>query len=203
MKLRFTLFCIPRTKKNHPQLVPASQIQGGMARILPSKAFSVMFKAAKPHITKLRKDFAARGVTIPIEAPVAISAQFYRKQRSGDWDGFVAGLLDMLQWKDSIKPDCENCECRASEHAKGFCPTGKAGGYRRAQGAKNTYVYRGLIQDDIQVRHMDGTRLHVDHKNPRIEVCIERLPRDDGDQLALAPDEPDEQELDAQAETEA
>ncbi len=168
-----------------------------MVRILPSEAFTTMFRECKPHITKLRKDFAAVGVPMPIADPVCISAQFYRKQNSGDWNGFTQALGDILEWHSSIKPDCLNCECPAVAHKGGHCPTGRAGGYKRPPGAKDNKVYKGLIQNDVLIRHWDGTRLHVDHKHPRIEVCLEILPPDDGDQLALVPDEPDEQEIDA------
>lgn len=189
MKLSFTLFVIPRTKKTS-NIVPVAQImKTGLGRVLPSPAFTEMFKAAKPHIRKIRSDFIKQGIEMPVMAPVTIEAHFYREKNSGDWSGFTQALGDILQWKDSVGPQCVNCGCMAKDHIKRFCPTGRAGGYRRPPGVKNSITYHGLIGDDRQIQHWDGTRLHVDRDRPRIEVKIEILPAPELAQMSFEDDD--------------
>ncbi len=95
MKVEFTLYGAPRTKKNSNRLVGR---RSGRQYVLPSKAWTewrntVTFWPA--HIAALRA----------IEHPVNCKAVFYRDRDVGDACGYYQGLADILEYYRFVNDD--------------------------------------------------------------------------------------------------
>lgn len=163
MTVRFTLagrnsageVVPPRTKKNHPQLIPRLDF----AVIVPSAAYQEWFAAV------LRSRKGSPIVAHPITDRVSITAIVYRDREVGDWTGYMDGIADAIQapmWRCSKK----GCG-RGKFYVKGsgWCDCGEK--------LKKVRDGLGVILDDKQIVHWDGSRLRVDKLRPRVEVTIE------------------------------
>jgi hypothetical protein len=182
----------PRTKKNRPNIFPiisaegirnlieklkrAQELEKGghreavralMAEIMFSVQPSPDYKEWFDEMYLLRNDLVdqckAAGFQIPFTEPVGIKALFYRDRLTGDFDGYTAALADMIQ---SDQWRCKACRKKTFRIAD--CPH---------CGAKVCFLEHcrkglGLIQDDKQIAHWDGTRLKKDAINPRVELTI-------------------------------
>jgi hypothetical protein len=182
-----------RTKKNTPDLFPIISSSGivdlikalqeaashgeavrALMRIVrysiqPSKGFQEWFDMIYLKRVDLFEKLTQQGLKLPIVSPVSIEAKVYRDADRGDWSGYTQAIGDAIQsdrWrckhcrkKTIFLGDCPNADCRSSvcnmEHErKGL----------------------GLIGDDSQIDHWDGTRLYIDRHNPRVELIIRTLP---------------------------
>lgn len=159
MTLSFAIAGPPRTKKTSNRVVRITPKGGGRSftKILPSAAFEEWFDVAMSQAPMIRRKLLDQGFDLPLRGPVAVRATFYRDRFAGDATGFYQALADWLQ-EPVIDPD-----------------TGRT----RRNGA-------GIIGDDSQVMHWDGSRLAKDANCPRIEVAIEVLGEHQGDLLTFA-----------------
>jgi len=89
-KLLFTIIGPPRTKGNSFRVV----IRNDRPRVLPSKPYTIWFRAARLQINLQR---VAQGLRAPLERPVHVRAQFYRARAVGDIDNYAKALGDCLQ----------------------------------------------------------------------------------------------------------
>ena len=96
MKISFTLFGAPRTKKTSNRLVPVR----GRQFVLPSKAWvkwrdSLTFRCAGKMLP----------YSSPIKEPVNCAAIFYRDALRGDAVGYYQGLADVLEYYRIVDDD--------------------------------------------------------------------------------------------------
>lgn len=154
----FTVLGAPRTKKNSPTIVHNL----GRAVLVPSDAYKAWFKIAMlqvPEILReLRRVPGLPAMPFPSPYPCSVRAIFYRAQRSGDTLGFEDGLADWLQ--------------APKMHKKNPAKMARNGA--------------GIILDDSQIEHWDGSRRAHDPKRPRIEVTITLYPEGTQEALPLA-----------------
>ena len=115
----------------------------GRAVIVPSEQYPKWFKVAMKQALIFQGIAKDAGYELPIKDPVSVRATFYRDANRGDWLGYAQALGDALQ----------------------------APRYNKQTG-KRTRDGLGIIDDDAQIRHWDGSRLDKDAANPRIEVEI-------------------------------
>lgn len=154
MKISFVLAGAPRTKKTHgvmTQVKGFDKVTGKprmFNRMFVSEEYRVWFKAALKQGKVIRRKLIENGVPLPFEGPVAVKAMFYREANIGDIVGFEQAVGDAIQeplWKDI------------------------------ATGRKKVRSGIGIIKDDRQIEHWDGSRRLIDRARPRIEVTIETL----------------------------
>lgn len=94
MKITFTLFGAPRTKKTSNRLVPTRRRQF----VLPSKAWE-KWRDSLTLVTRCSpKEF-------PIKEPVNCKAIFYRDANRGDAVGYYQGLADVLEHYQIVDND--------------------------------------------------------------------------------------------------
>jgi len=156
MTIRITLHSPPRTKKNSAQIIPGMKHQ----MLVPSAAYTEWFKEVLKQRPLIQQQLA--GIA-PIDKPVAIAATVYREALQGDWTGYVEAIADAIQeevWS------CEGCGKRATTAKPSACV--HCGHWK----VKRTRKGLGIILDDKQIVHWDGTRLAKDAKNPRIELAL-------------------------------
>lgn len=136
------LFGAPVTKKNHGVAVPMRSKRTGKTfhRLLPSEEFRAWEAEVLTHAPVLKSQLRSAGLELPIDAPVAVKATWYRRANVGDFMGYAQALGDVLQ-----APRCD-------EHGK------------------TTRKGLGIIEDDKQIQHWDGSRMLKDAKKPRIEI---------------------------------
>lgn len=174
MKLTIKLPGDFTTKKNSPVL-----IGGTRPRMLPSKAFRDWLA-----VQLLQKSILKRklGDAIPVKQPCSITALFYRSRDVGDWTGYLDALADLIQsdaWRCErpdvvvkMKRDGKRVSspvCRrktVTDVAPDRCP------FCQYPMPKRVRQGLGIIQDDRQIQHWDGTRLLLDPDRPRIEMKI-------------------------------
>jgi hypothetical protein len=167
MVITLTIPVAPRTKKTSNRIVRFGRAKEHV-RVLPSLQFEEFFEKCmllKPRIMAALSSPRVTGQRVcdgvlPLAAPVSVCATFYRDRNVGDWTGYVQALGDVLQ-AEIIRPD-----------AKGRPKLVRDG--------------LGIIKDDRQIIHWDGTRLDVDRANPRIEVEV-RVLGEAQDGLELVP----------------
>lgn len=126
MRLEFTIYCNPVSKKNHSQIITV----GGRPRLIPSKQYIQYEKDCMPFMPKLDK---------PIDYPVNVQAVFYKNtKRQVDLPNLIACLHDVL-------------------------------------------VKYGVVADDCReiIYAVDGSRVFYDKQNPRTEVLITDIPKED------------------------
>ena len=145
--IRFTIPGPPRTKKTSNRISGYGRKcpvcgKPDYQKIIPSKAYEKWFKASMTLSPILRTMARDQGVALPIMGPVQVRAIFHYKGPVGDIVGYQQGLADFLQ------------EPRFNEKGK------------------TTRHGAGIIEDDSQIEHWDGSRRVHDLKNPRIEVEI-------------------------------
>lgn len=164
-RLSFVIPVAPRTKKTSNVIIRRRGEDGrqlgacpmcgqaqGQQMVLPSEPFREWFKWAMHYAAVIRGQLAAAGVELPVRGPVSVTASFYRESLTGDYAGFIQALGDWLQ-------------------APMYYPPGhKKFGRLKREGA-------GIIADDKQIQHWDGTRLLKDGERPRVEVTVHLLPR--------------------------
>ena len=92
---KYTVFGIPRTKKNSSELVKGPW--GGL-RPLPSRAWREWCRTA-------RVVWDRRNPPAAIRVPVNCSAVFYRDRRVGDAIGYFQGLADLLEKHGVVADD--------------------------------------------------------------------------------------------------
>lgn len=134
--------------------------------IHPSDAYQTWFDTLYLHRTSIQSALTTKGARLPILDEISIEAHFYRDVDRGDALGYEQALADAMQadqWK------CGNCKKKTIILAN--CP------HCRGSIAAMTHSRKGLgiIGDDAQVVHWDGSRLHKDAARPRIEVVIRTL----------------------------
>jgi len=95
MTVNLTLPGSPRTKKTSNRIVRFARFGREHVKIMPSEAYIVW----EQHILTLASDIkrGLAGVTLPIDAPVAIEATVYRQQLTGDLAGYLQAIGDVIQ----------------------------------------------------------------------------------------------------------
>lgn len=131
--------------------------------IHPSDPFQEWFDLVYLYRSSIQSQITAMGFKLPLTGAVSIEATFYRSRLIGDWSGFTQALGDAIQaeqWK------CGSCKKKT--YVLAGCPhcPGKISGMTHARKGL------GLIADDGQIVHWDGTRLDKDAAKPRIEFTI-------------------------------
>lgn len=134
--------------------------------IHPSTAYKDWFDRCYLYRSSIVAQLTKRGHRLPLTGPVSIKAMFYRDRDSGDALGYEQALADAIQcdeWK------CKSC--RTKTYVIAGC---------RQCGAGVAYLEHhrkglGLIADDNQIIHWDGSRLERDAMNPRIEFRVDIL----------------------------
>jgi hypothetical protein len=145
----------PRTKKTSNQIVgigPRCSVCGKSRyqNVQPSEAFREWFATALTYAPYLRNSLLDAGIELPMWEPVSVAALFYRDRAIGDPVGYYQALADWLQAPREFRSR----------------KTGRI--TQRRNGA-------GIIEDDRQIQHWDGSRLLIDRESPRIELVIYRL----------------------------
>lgn len=184
MTLRFTLLARPTTKKTSNKILGFGRACGHCGKrqfqkVGPAEQFEEFEKSALMLGLQLLPKLRAAGAQLPITDPVHVKAQFYRSANTGDVCGFCQALADVLQG-ERYTFECPNCK----RGRKVGLEVVQAGQFRleclgcghkwtgNAAQAKLSRKGLGIIADDEQVVHWDGTRLYVDKVRPRIEVEI-------------------------------
>lgn len=147
----------PRTKKNSPVIVRGLK----QPILLPSEAYREWLAAILPLKASIRASIPG----LPIVGDVAVQALFYRDRQTGDCTGYYEALADAIQ---SDVWACGKCKSRTpSDRTPGCCSKcGERFDLKlKARGL-------GIIQNDRQIQHWDGSRLLVDSARPRIELVI-------------------------------
>lgn len=94
MRLEFTIFAPPITKKNHSQIIKVN----GRPMLIPSKEYRQYEKDVAPFMPKLNK---------PIDFPVNVQAVFYKNtKRQVDLPNLIACLHDVLVKYGVVADDC-------------------------------------------------------------------------------------------------
>jgi len=158
---RFTLAgSAPRTKKNSPTIATFGRHQ--RAVLVPSEAFRNWAK----DVLTLRPIIHAKVTGLPIAEPCHIAALVYRDAETGDWTGYVDAIADVIQadvWQ------CQGTDCRkkmTTHRAPAVCE------HCFGRVLKRTRQGLGIILDDRQIQHWDGSRLRKDSARPRVELTI-------------------------------
>lgn len=181
--IKVVLFGTPRTKKNAPRIVG-----GPHPRLLPSEAYVEWLEHVLLEKLKLKRQLE---LMIPIKGPVWVKALVYRDRDVGDRTGYYDAIADAIQsdvWKCS-----DPHKVPKTRHGKPVFVKRKPVMQSRC-GKKMTTdeapakcihcgwpvpkrVRRGLglIEDDKQIIHWDGTRLRLDKLRPRVEIEIRML----------------------------
>lgn len=190
MIFHVTLKAIPRTKKTHNRVFPmisseglkslVKRLQASVSHrdsikalmseisfsVHPSEGFEEWFNLIYPTRFQIQSELAALGVKLPILEPVAISALIYREADRGDWTGYVDAIADAIQaelWQCQL--------CRKKTMVLAGCPSCRASIAAMRHARKGL----GIIGDDRQIEHWDGTRLMKDSTRPRIELTVRTL----------------------------
>jgi predicted Zn finger-like uncharacterized protein len=181
----FTLLVPPRTKKTHNRLISFGRPCAKCGRkphqkVAPSEAFEEM-EASALALTSAVRDWAGTcGVQLPITGPVSVKAIFHRDRNTGDVTGYENALADIIQ-EGQFALECPKCQTgrriaasKLQQAADGPVECKSCGHKWRAMvsAAKQARRGMGIIGDDRQIIHWDGTRLAVDSARPRIEVLI-------------------------------
>jgi hypothetical protein len=157
----------PRTKKNHATIVRMGKHQ--RPALIPSEAYQQWFKDVLTLKPVIQAQLAGK---LPIEGPVSIAAAVYRDAERGDWTGYVDAIADAIQTSTWQCPESA-CKSKVTLPLKPMrCPTCGRG----FMAAKETRKGLGLILDDSQIVHWDGTRLLKDSARPRVELTITIIP---------------------------
>jgi hypothetical protein len=190
MPIHIVLPSAPVTKKNSPRVMPMISMKGIKALIaelaratshkdcvkILMRSISISVQPSENYIewfdrqylmrASLHSQLAAAGVRLPIMEPVAIKALIYREALRGDWTGYVDAI------GDAIQADVWQCqECKKKTITLANCPHCGASIARMRQARRGL----GIIADDKQIVHWDGSRLLKDSQRPRIELTIETL----------------------------
>ena len=96
MRLEFTIFAPPITKKNHSQIIKVN----GRPMLIPSKEYRQYEKDVAPFMPKLDK---------PIDFPVNVQATFYKPtRRASDLTNHLEALNDLMVKYGVIADDNRN-----------------------------------------------------------------------------------------------
>ncbi len=120
-------------------------VKNGRVVILPSAEYRDWAREMCQMRQAIYDALAGSAIELPIMVPVRCTAHFYRTWNAGDACGFYTALADILQ-----------------------IPLFKEKGQVRRPGL-------GVIRDDVQIEQWDGSRLHKDQWNPRIELTLTLL----------------------------
>lgn len=186
----------PRTKKNSPNVFPMIKTEGvrklwealgaalgldngthGAAvraimslikfSVQPSEGYTQWFDLI--YATKrdsIQNGLRTQGVRLPILTPVSIEARVYRDADRGDWSGYTQAI------GDAIQADRWRCgHCRKKTISLGDCPHCRSSVCNMEHERKGL----GIIGDDSQIEHWDGTRLYLDPRRPRVELIVRTL----------------------------
>lgn len=196
MKVFFTLFAVPTTKKNSGTIAGFGKPcyacrRPPFSKVVPSPQFQEFEKACLMQGARLRDAIErAGGVDLPISCPVSIRALIYRDAETGDWNGYTDAIADVLQ-QPMYTVRCRTAGCvtpkgkqptrvtvtfdQLRHGAEVQCGRCKAKFQAGAFGAEVSREGLGIIADDKLIRDWDGTRLLKDPVKPRIELEIEVL----------------------------
>lgn len=147
----------PRTKKNSPQLIPGTK----HPRLVPSEAYTNWLK----DVLTLKTIIHQRVPGLPISGDVQVQALVYREANTGDFLGYADAISDAIQadvWQ------CGACRKKTAIEG-GLIRCGACGDMATLKRVRHGL---GIIVDDRQIRHFDGTRLLKDSVRPRIELTI-------------------------------
>ena len=174
MRIAFTLPVVPRTKKTSNRIIGMGRRcnccgKHEIQRVMPSEQFEALLADCLWLASQVKDliEKASPGIQLPLVDPVHCCAQFYRDADAGDPLGYEQALGDILQaprWK------CSKRGCGKIARAGEDCSCGALWGTM-----KESRKGMGIIDDDVQIRHWDGTRLHVDTARPRIEIVLTTL----------------------------
>ena len=171
MTARFLIAGPPRTKKTSLRVVtiPGRNGARGFTKILPSEAFEEWLQCALLQGGQIRYELQRLGYKLPIASPVSISAQFFRQADTGDTTGFYQSLADALH-----APQYRfKCTCGApGQNSYTLQPINCRSCTRLILHGKESRKGLGIIRDDSQISHWDGSRLFVDRHRPRVEVTL-------------------------------
>lgn len=184
MTLRFALPVKPTTKKTSSRITGLGKPchacgKRKIQRVMPSEQFEAFESAVLDEGAVIVPALRAKGASLPIMEPVHVRAMFYRDANRGDWSGFVQALADVLQG-ERYTVACPKCE-RGRKIGFEIVETGRFDleclgcGHQWTGNATQAKLSRrglGIIGDDSQIVHWDGTRLLIDRERPRIEVEV-------------------------------
>lgn len=168
MTLRLTLAgSAPRTKKNHATIIRMGKFE--RPALIPSEAYQQWLK----DVLTLKPVIHAQAKGLPLTGPVSVQATVYRDALTGDWTGYVDAIADAIQC-DVWQCQREGCKAKTTSlRVPVECP--KCGERLRM---KHVRKGLGLIEDDKQIQHWDGTRLLKDASRPRVELTITTIEPD-------------------------
>jgi hypothetical protein len=184
MTLRFALPIKPVTKKTSNRIAGLGKPchacgKRKIQRVMPSEQFEAFESAVLDEGAVIIPALRSKGASLPITGPVHVRALFYRDADRGDVCGFQQALGDVLQG-ERYTVACPNCQ-RGRKIGIEVVQTGRFdleclgcghGWTANATQAKLSRRGLGIIADDSQIVHWDGTRLMIDRERPRIEVEV-------------------------------
>jgi hypothetical protein len=167
----FTLSGIPRTKKNSSRIVRIKAKGGGrgFTKLLPSEAYEQWLEAVLLQGAQIRYQLQRAGYKLPITEEVGVKALVFRDRLSGDFTGFTQAIGDALH-APMFRFKC--AACGNAQHEYSSLPTFCKNCGRTILLGKETRKGLGIILDDSQIAHFDGSRLFKDSARPRVEVTI-------------------------------
>jgi len=165
--------------------------RGKFSRVVPSDQYQAFLKECLIYGPAIRDAIQASGkLKLPIACHVSVNAQVYRDADTGDWQRYVEAIADMLQ-QPLYKVFCPNNSCLTPKRreptrcivtweqvqAQAVVECAKCGTRfpAVAVAAETERDGLGIIADDRQIRDWDGTRLHVDARDPRIFFTIKTI----------------------------
>lgn len=162
--ISFTILGAPRTKKNSPVVISRKANDGTGRKIpmlLPSEQYRAWLKDALTQGPGIRRVLTDAGVPLPLIEPISVSVLVYREREVGDALGYWEAISDAMQ-----EPTFQCSACKKTVHDS----QARNHGCRAQLAARRQGL--GIIRDDRQIQHWDGSRLLVDADRPRIEVMI-------------------------------
>lgn len=98
---KFTLFGVPRTKKNHGERVK----RGHRTFTVPSAAHERWVWIAKKSLPVVRQQLLDAGLVLPITVPLNAAVQIYREAWIGDAVGYYQAIADWLEKVGIVEND--------------------------------------------------------------------------------------------------
>lgn len=135
--------------------------------VQPAEGYEDWFNGLYLFRSHIHSAAAGKGIELPITEPVWIQASVYRDAERGDFNGYTDAIADAIQadeWK------CGHCKKKTIVLAG--CPHCRG----PICGMSHARKGLGLIGNDSQIVHWDGTRLYKDAQRPRVELVIRTIP---------------------------
>lgn len=157
--IRVTLPGRPMTKKNTgiPKTVTRKTNSGKMSTftfMLPSGPYQDWMDGVLTYTIPIQRALGKAGISLPLANDVSIAALVYKdRDYKSDAAGYYQAIGDCIQ-APIIKYKQK--------------PPEKGGGWS----LKETRKGLGLIFDDVQILHWDGSRILLDRAKPRVELTI-------------------------------